>query len=129
MFQYPTDDEPISLERLTLLSQNDTLYMRDLDPKWIEDPKTFSFVHVRHVRDQKAVMIVQSKTFSISPRLGDDLYVLCTYDIEYRIFILLFPDKTNADNFETAVKDDLEPDVPCSSEWLTFELLQKINSR
>lgn len=93
--------------------------MKQLDPRWYEDPRTFSFVHIRHVRDQEAVFVVQSKTFNVSPRLDNNKYVLCAFDVEYHYFILLFDNETNARNFHDAVKHDLEGDINCSSDWLT----------
>lgn len=101
--------------------------MRYLERQWFEYPKTFNFVHAGQTQAHEADLILQSRTFDISP-LGDNIYVLCTSDIDhYRVFILIFPDATNAVNFHSAVLRDVDGSMNCSHNWLPPELLQAIN--
>lgn len=127
IFQYPKGDGLITVQNLIFLSHGNILYKRYLNSDWFENPRTFSFIRIINSRGHEADLIVQSKNFNISSRVGEDKYVLCSNYVREYSFILLFADKTNADNFYAAVERDLDRTIICSDVWITSELLQVID--
>lgn len=102
--------------------------MRRLDAEWFDNPKSFNFVRFVNSRAQEADLIMQSTTFNVSPKLGKDKCVLCSVNVMFYVFILLFPDETTADQFYAAVANDVNADLPCPHSWLSAHLIKRIDS-
>lgn len=79
-------------------------------------------------RAQEVDLVFQPHTFNISLRIDDNKYVLCLMGKRHLVYVVLFPDETNAAAFHHSVENDVNLDIVCSSDWLTPELLRQVNS-
>lgn len=120
VFQYQTyETENINRIPLDLIAEYVIFYPKSLSAGWFPYPKSFNFVwYDSSGRFKKVLLVVLSKTFNISEKIGPDRFVLCSANVLTHKFILLFPSDTHADKFYESVEHDLNDQIPCPGGWV-----------
>lgn len=121
---FPEDDE----ERLQLLASPVALYMKNLrDAR----PKTINFTMWRNRTLSECVyLVLESKTFNISGRIGEDVFVLCAPNIPTHTFFIRFANRRSAAKFFSSsfVWTLLDNEIDCPTAWVTPDILQRVYS-
>lgn len=129
LIQYEINDARVDDERLQLLTEYAVFYTKDMDAEWFAHPKTFNFASFgNNVLMQDVRLVLQSNTFNISERIGSNTYALCSSNIKTHYFVVRFSNPSSASNFNMRIRQDVNPEISCSTFWLTDSTLQKINS-
>lgn len=128
IFKYPKGDSANGDKILFPLSCANVFYAKRMDSARFDHSKSFNFVRVMSSKSQEADLIVQPKTFNISQRFCGNKYVLCAHYDQFSLYVLRFPSGTEADKFFASVENDIDPNIVCSTDWLTPELSQQIDS-
>lgn len=130
--QYQIMDVPYlgnSEPRLQLIGSHVAIYMKNLDSYTDVRPRTINFgTYKTKIPSDGVYLVLPSMTFNIVETRMNDVYVLCAENFPTHRFFLYFNHLKAHKNFlaNSSFETIINRRIPCSTAWLTVEMLKNV---